>query len=55
MPAWALKLSAFFITLFVLVGSFDYAQGHVKNENAPILKFLGSKQRASSLNATKQT
>ena len=36
MPAWSLKLSAVFITLFALVGSFDYAQGHVKNPNAPL-------------------
>jgi hypothetical protein len=36
MPSWSLKLSAIFITLFVLVGSFDYARGHVKNPNAPL-------------------
>ena len=36
MPSWSLKLSAVFITLFVLVGSFDYAKGHVKNPNAPL-------------------
>ena len=36
MPAWSLKLSAVFITLFVLVGSFDYATTHVKNPNAPL-------------------
>ncbi len=36
MPSWSLKLSATFITLFVLVGSFDYANGHVKNPNAPL-------------------
>ena len=36
MPAWSLKLSAVFIALFALVGSFDYAQGHVKNPNAPL-------------------
>ena len=36
MPSWSLKLSAVFITLFVLVGSFDYASGHVKNANAPL-------------------
>jgi hypothetical protein len=35
-PAWSLKLSAVFITLFVLVGSFDYASGHVKNPSAPL-------------------
>ncbi|MDQ6858610.1 MAG: hypothetical protein M3Z65_06395 [Chloroflexota bacterium] len=36
MPSWSLKLSAIFITLFVFVGSFDYAKGHVKNPNAPL-------------------
>jgi len=36
MPSWSLKLSAVFITLFVLVGSFDYARGHVKNPDAPL-------------------
>ena len=36
MPSWSLKLSALFITLFVLVGSFDYARGHVKNPDAPL-------------------
>jgi hypothetical protein len=36
MPSWSLKLSAICITLFVLVGSFDYAKGHVKNPNAPL-------------------
>ena len=36
MPAWALKLSALFITLFVLIGSFDYARGHLKNPAAPL-------------------
>jgi hypothetical protein len=36
MPGWSLKLSAVFVTLFALVGSFDYAQGHVKNPNAPL-------------------
>ncbi|HEY8806900.1 MAG TPA: hypothetical protein VIN70_04880 [Candidatus Limnocylindria bacterium] len=36
MPAWSLKLSAVFITLFVLAGSFDYAKGHLKNPNAPL-------------------
>lgn len=36
MPAWALKLSAVFVTLFVLAGSFDYASAHLKNANAPL-------------------
>ena len=36
MPAWSLKLSAVFITLFVLAGSFDYASGHLKNSDAPL-------------------
>ena len=36
MSSWSLKLSAAFITLFVLAGSFDYARGHVKNPNAPL-------------------
>ena len=36
MPAWSLKLSAACITLFVLVGSFDYAGGHLKNPAAPL-------------------
>ena len=36
MPSWSLKLSALFITLFVLAGSFDYARGHVKNPGAPL-------------------
>jgi hypothetical protein len=35
-PSWSLKLSALFITLFVLAGSFDYARGHVKNPSAPL-------------------
>ena len=36
MPSWALKVSAVFITLFVLAGSFEYASGHLKNANAPL-------------------
>jgi hypothetical protein len=28
-PAWALKLSAFAITLLTLAGSFGYASAHV--------------------------
>ena len=36
MPGWALKLSAVFITLFTLAGSFGYASAHVKNVNAPL-------------------
>lgn len=36
MPGWALKLSACFITLFTLAGSFGYASAHVKNVNAPL-------------------
>ena len=36
MPSWSLKLAALSITLFVLVGSFDYARGHVKNPDAPL-------------------
>jgi hypothetical protein len=35
-PSWSLKLSALFITLFVLAGSFDYAREHVKNPGAPL-------------------
>jgi hypothetical protein len=35
-PAWALKLSAVFVTLFMLLGSFDYASAHIKNANAPL-------------------
>jgi hypothetical protein len=34
--AWSLKLSAVCITLFMLVGSYDYAQGHLKNPTAPL-------------------
>jgi hypothetical protein len=36
MPAWALKLTAVFVTAFTLVGSFGYASAHVKNVNAPL-------------------
>ena len=36
MPSWALKLSALFITVFTLAGSFGYASAHVKNPNAPL-------------------
>lgn len=36
MPAWALRVSAVFVTLFVLVGSFEYAGTHLKNAHAPL-------------------
>lgn len=48
MPAWALKLSAVFLTLFMLVGSYDYAQGHVKNPNAPLQPPVADKPAATA-------
>jgi len=48
MPSWSLKLSAVFVTLFVLVGSFDYAQAHVKNANAPLQPPVADKPAASA-------
>jgi hypothetical protein len=52
MPSWSLKLSAVFITLFVLVGSFDYAQAHVKNPNAPLQPPVADKPAATAAPAT---
>ena len=46
MPAWSLKLSALFVTLFVLVGSFGYARDHVKNPNAPLQPPVADKPAA---------
>src|SRR5207245_1283004 len=48
MPSWSLKVSATFITLFVLAGSFDYARGHVKNPNAPLQPPVADKPAAAS-------
>ncbi|HKC82661.1 MAG TPA: hypothetical protein VKD46_01535 [bacterium] len=48
MPAWSLKISAAFITLFVLAGSLDYARGHVKNPNAPLQPPVADKPAASA-------
>jgi hypothetical protein len=48
MPSWSLKVSATFITLFVLFGSFDYARGHVKNANAPLQPPVADKPAAAS-------
>ncbi|HEV2249530.1 MAG TPA: hypothetical protein VGT60_03375 [Candidatus Limnocylindria bacterium] len=47
MPAWSLKLSAFCISLFVLVGSFGYARDHVKNPNAPLQPPVADKPTAT--------
>jgi len=51
-PGWALKLSAVFITLFTLAGSFGYASGHVKNVNAPLQPPVADRPTASSGPAT---
>jgi hypothetical protein len=48
MPSWSLKLSALFITLFVLIGSFGYARDHVKNLNAPLQPPVADKPAASA-------
>jgi len=47
-PGWALKLSAVFITLFTLAGSFGYASAHVKNVNAPLQPPVADRPAASS-------
>ena len=52
MPGWALKLSAGFITLFTLAGSFGYASAHVKNVNAPLQPPVADKPAATSVAAT---
>jgi len=52
MPSWSLKLSAVFITLFVLVGSFDYARGHLKNPNAPLQPPVADRPAATSATPT---
>jgi len=52
MPSWSLKVSATFITLFVLAGSFDYARGHVKNPNAPLQPPVADKPAAASATPT---
>ena len=36
MPSWALKLSAVFVTLFTLAGTFGYASANVKNPNVAV-------------------
>jgi hypothetical protein len=51
-PSWSLKLSALFITLFVLVGSFDYARGHVKNPDAPLQPPLADRPAATTASPT---
>lgn len=51
MPGWALKLSAVFITLFTLAGSFGYASAHVKNVNAPLQPPVADRPTASSVPA----
>lgn len=48
MPAWALKLTAVFVTLFTLAGSFGYASAHVKNANAPLQPPVADKPVASA-------
>ena len=52
MPSWSLKISATFITLFVLAGSFDYARGHVKNSSAPLQPPIADGAAASGSAAT---
>ena len=52
MASWALKLSAVFVTLFTLVGSFGYASEHVKNVNAPLQPPVADKPAATSVPAT---
>jgi hypothetical protein len=47
MPSWSLKPAALFITLFVLVGSFDYARGHVKNPDAPLQPSVADRPTAT--------
>jgi hypothetical protein len=51
-PGWSLKLSAVFITLFTLAGSFGYASAHVKNVNAPLQPPVADKPLATSFPAT---
>ena len=55
MPSWSLKVSATFITLFVLFGSFDYARGHVKNANAPLQPPVADKPAATAAPAATST
>ena len=52
MPGWALKLSAVFITLFTLAGSFGYASAHVKNVNAPLQPPVADKPAATAAPST---
>lgn len=52
MSSWSLKLSATFVTLFVLVGSFDYARGHLKNPNAPLQPPVADKPAATAAPST---
>ena len=52
MPSWSLKLSASLITLFMLVGSFDYARDHVKNPNAPLQPPVADKPSATPVPPT---
>ena len=52
MPGWALKLSAVFITLFTLAGSFGYASAHVKNVNAPLQPPVADKPAATAATAS---
>jgi len=47
MPSWALKLSAVFITLVTLAGSFGYASAHLKNPNAPLQPPVADRPAAS--------
>lgn len=51
-PAWALKLSAIFVTVFTLAGSFGYASAHLKNENAPLQPPVADKPAVTSVPAT---
>jgi len=51
-PAWSLKLSACFITLFVLAGSFDYAARHLKNPDAPLQPPVADRPAATAAAAT---
>lgn len=52
MSALSLKLSALFVTLFVLAGSFGYARGHLKNPNAPLQPPVADGNAASAAPAT---
>lgn len=48
LPAWSLKAGAACLTLFVLVGSFDYASTHVKNQAAPLQPSVADRAAVAS-------